>query len=218
VTDNTPDLTKLDSESGTDTDWTSPVSHEATHINFKNNLSSSITIEWFDFEGNLVFYEELASGEDYTQHTWVGHNWKVSTAAETLAYLTAEPELHKAWFDEPEAVVEPVSVDVDLQVNLCPLSFSDVPRTMRVFDEVYADIRMVTPEWEYKVFDTPKNWHQAEATCEQWSGTLLSIENQGQQEKWGQLISAGKDYWIGLNDIEEEGEFEWVNGYPVTYE
>jgi hypothetical protein len=60
----------------------------------------------------------------------------VSTAAETLAYLTAEPELHKAWFDEPEAVVEPVSVDGDLQVNLCPLSFSDVPRTMRVFDSV----------------------------------------------------------------------------------
>jgi hypothetical protein len=49
----------------------------------------------------------------------------------------------------------------NVNVNLCPLSFSDVANQIAVFDKIEADIRVITPEWEYKVFDTKKNWQDA---------------------------------------------------------
>jgi C-type mannose receptor len=62
------------------------------------------------------------------------------------------------------------------------------------------------------------NWHEAQAACQQWSGDLLSLENREQQNLWTELTSSGNNYWIGLNDLAEEGQFKWVNGYPTTYE
>lgn len=75
---------------------------------------------------------------------------------------------------------------------------------------------------------TASTWEQAQAEAESLGGNLVTI-NDAQENLWvfamyarlrGYPFGDGLDptgYWIGLNDIAEEGVFEWVSGEPVTF-
>jgi len=45
---------------------------------------------------------------------------------------------------------------------------------------------------------------------------LVSINDQ-EELFWVQTIFQDHYYWIGLNDVEEEGIWRWDSGEPVTY-
>ena len=60
-------------------------------------------------------------------------------------------------------------------------------------------------------------WTQAQAEAESLGGNLVSI-NDADEEAWlKETFGEDEGFWIGINDIDNEGNFEWVSGDPVTY-
>ena len=60
-------------------------------------------------------------------------------------------------------------------------------------------------------------WEQAQAEAENFGGNLVSI-NDATEEAWLQdNFGSTEGFWIGINDLRNEGNFEWVSGQPVTY-
>jgi hypothetical protein len=65
------------------------------------------------------------------------------------------------------------------------------------------------------------SWTNAKAQAEALGGHLVTI-NDAAEDAWvettfGLHPEVDRGLWIGLNDIAEEGTWEWVNGEPVTY-
>jgi len=61
------------------------------------------------------------------------------------------------------------------------------------------------------------NWSQAETQAGIWGGHLVTI-NDREEELWlRNQFGANEYFWIGFNDINTEGHWEWVSGEPVTY-
>ncbi|XP_075999811.1 FRAS1-related extracellular matrix protein 1a isoform X1 [Genypterus blacodes] len=60
-------------------------------------------------------------------------------------------------------------------------------------------------------------WSTANKACrERYSGTLASVLSQKDMD-WLWDFSGRKPFWIGLNDREGRGCWEWVGGEPVSY-
>ncbi|MEM9264082.1 MAG: DUF4347 domain-containing protein [Cyanobacteria bacterium P01_F01_bin.13] len=69
----------------------------------------------------------------------------------------------------------------------------------------------------YLLTDGSKTWEQAQAEAESLGGNLVTI-NDAAEETWlRQTFGDAERLWIGLNDRQVEGQFEWANGEPVTY-
>ncbi|MEM9275567.1 MAG: lectin-like protein [Cyanobacteria bacterium P01_F01_bin.143] len=70
---------------------------------------------------------------------------------------------------------------------------------------------------QYFLTSTSLTWEQAQAEAENFGGNLVSI-NDSLEESWLQSNFGDiEDFWIGINDRNTEGSFEWVSGQPVTY-
>ncbi|XP_052024416.1 low affinity immunoglobulin epsilon Fc receptor isoform X3 [Apodemus sylvaticus] len=61
-----------------------------------------------------------------------------------------------------------------------------------------------------------KQWIQARFTCSDLGGRLVSIHSQKEQDFLMQH-SNKEDSWIGLQDLNMEGEFVWTDGSPLSY-
>ncbi|KAH0507715.1 Low affinity immunoglobulin epsilon Fc receptor [Microtus ochrogaster] len=61
-----------------------------------------------------------------------------------------------------------------------------------------------------------KRWIQARFTCSDLKGRLVSIHSQEEQDFLMKHTNK-KDSWIGLRDLNVEGEFIWMDGSPVGY-
>ncbi|MCX5886271.1 MAG: C-type lectin domain-containing protein [Proteobacteria bacterium] len=92
-------------------------------------------------------------------------------------------------------------------------------------DPAYAKVAATEEEgWimnpangHYYKLTTPMNWLQAETQAMEWGEHLVTI-NDREEELWlRDQFGANEFFWIGLNDINVEGNFEWVSGEPVTY-
>ncbi|MEM7035751.1 MAG: HYR domain-containing protein [Bacteroidota bacterium] len=59
-------------------------------------------------------------------------------------------------------------------------------------------------------------WNQANTAAQNAGGELLSINSAAENQWVANQIMAGF-VWIGLNDVANEGSFEWSNGDAVTY-
>ncbi|XP_006818937.1 salivary C-type lectin 1-like [Saccoglossus kowalevskii] len=80
----------------------------------------------------------------------------------------------------------------------------------------------------YKFFKIKKTWDSAREECEFLGGRLAFINSESTHEKIrshlnsvGNLMnSAGKGYWFGLNDIDNEGTYTFVGtgGIELTYD
>jgi hypothetical protein len=64
----------------------------------------------------------------------------------------------------------------------------------------------------------PGSWNFCQSYAEHWGGNLATINSAGQEAWLRQQYGTDESYWIGFNDIAEEGVWEWVNGDPITYE
>ena len=70
----------------------------------------------------------------------------------------------------------------------------------------------------YKCSETKKTFDEARAACQAIAeGYDLAIPNSPElvANLW-KLTGQKGDWWIGLHDLDEEGNFQWVNGAPVT--
>ncbi|MCY4404677.1 MAG: lectin-like protein [Candidatus Poribacteria bacterium] len=61
-----------------------------------------------------------------------------------------------------------------------------------------------------------QDWHDAQRKAIKEDSHLISINDEDEQF-WIDTIFDRSDYWIGLNDIEKEGIWQWDSGEPVTY-
>ncbi|MEL7334182.1 MAG: DUF4347 domain-containing protein, partial [Cyanobacteria bacterium J06560_2] len=69
---------------------------------------------------------------------------------------------------------------------------------------------------QYVLTSSAKNWTQAQAEAASLGGNLVTI-NTAAEETWLKQTFGDEGYWIGLNDIDTEGMFEWASGESVGY-
>ncbi|NNF20350.1 MAG: HYR domain-containing protein, partial [Saprospiraceae bacterium] len=63
----------------------------------------------------------------------------------------------------------------------------------------------------------PAKWNTAKQICANNGGYLASINSAGENNFLTNQLLA-QSAWIGLNDKDWEGDFEWENGDPLTYQ
>nr|XP_036873903.1 low affinity immunoglobulin epsilon Fc receptor isoform X6 [Manis javanica] len=68
----------------------------------------------------------------------------------------------------------------------------------------------------YYFGEGPKKWIQARFACENLQGRLVSIHSQEEQAFLTKHASR-KGSWIGLRDLDIEGEFIWMDQKPLDY-
>lgn len=66
---------------------------------------------------------------------------------------------------------------------------------------------------------SPSTWPEADARSIELGGHLVTINDSAEQEWVFETFSADSQFglWIGLNDRNQEGQFVWSSGQPVTY-
>jgi spore coat protein CotH len=66
----------------------------------------------------------------------------------------------------------------------------------------------------------PRPWHEARGHCQQQGGELVSIHDPETAEAlmWAPPDLLGvEEVWIGLSDVEVEGDFAWSDGSPLEF-
>ncbi len=61
-----------------------------------------------------------------------------------------------------------------------------------------------------------RTWQQAEDFCNGEDGHLVAVGSEDEQE-WLVSVATGGRWWLGANDIDDEGEYVWSNGEPFDY-
>jgi hypothetical protein len=71
----------------------------------------------------------------------------------------------------------------------------------------------------YKLFTKGTSWKSAKKACEKLGGHLVSITSAEEQAFVFQQAKnyKGKQFWIGLTDEGNEGDWHWITGEAVTY-
>ena len=75
-------------------------------------------------------------------------------------------------------------------------------------------------EWgtsQYWVSDGNKNWINSEKACTDLGGHLASIRSKDEISFVKSMLDERYEYWIGLSDRDEEGNFTWTDGSTVAY-
>lgn len=85
-------------------------------------------------------------------------------------------------------------------------------------EEQIPDVWVVNPinGHSYKLIEC-EDWHDAHLKATQNGAHLVSINDEA-EHKWLTEIYGSGFIWIGLNDLEKEGEWKWDSGEAVTYE
>ena len=87
-----------------------------------------------------------------------------------------------------------------------------------VDEEQLVDVWVVNPSngHSYKLIEC-EDWYDAHHKATLNGAHLISI-NDATEHKWIQEIYGSGFFWIGLNDLDKEGEWMWDGGEAVTYE
>lgn len=73
--------------------------------------------------------------------------------------------------------------------------------------------------FDYYLTDDAMSWTDAQAQAETINGNLTSIHSAAENAFVnGIAATVGGTVWIGINDIDTEGDFVWSDGSEVTYE
>ena len=70
---------------------------------------------------------------------------------------------------------------------------------------------------QYLLTSSQLTWSQAQAEAVSVGGNLVSINDAGEETWLKSTFGTSEGFWIGINDLATEGNFEWISGQPVTY-
>ena len=72
----------------------------------------------------------------------------------------------------------------------------------------------------YKVSYETATWHEAQARCQNGGGNLASITGFEEMVLAKTALTSSNTTitkaWVGLNDLEEENNFVWIDGTPAS--
>lgn len=68
----------------------------------------------------------------------------------------------------------------------------------------------------YYCSNSPATWNTAQNVCQQNGGNLAVINSAAENAYLANLLTL-QSAWIGCSDTASEGNFQWVNGDPLTY-
>nr|XP_025841494.1 low affinity immunoglobulin epsilon Fc receptor [Vulpes vulpes] len=111
-----------------------------------------------------------------------------STALHSLERL--QEEVEKLWME--------LHASNGSECNTCPEKWLSFQRKCYYFGE------------------EPKRWIQARFACSKLQGRLASIHSQEEQDFLARYANK-KGTWIGLRDLDREGEFIWMDENPLNY-
>ena len=66
-------------------------------------------------------------------------------------------------------------------------------------------------------FGPTDKWTDARSICIAYDATMYVIENQLENDWLTHMIGLSQNHWIGLNDRDNEGNYEWSNGSAAGY-
>ncbi|XP_024406977.2 low affinity immunoglobulin epsilon Fc receptor isoform X2 [Desmodus rotundus] len=134
-----------------------------------------------------------------------------TTAPATAPALVSAPAPATA----PALVSSPAPATVPALVSApaVPLSLSSTPGSMcNTCPEEWISFQRKC----YYFGEGAKRWIQARYACNKLNGRLVSIHNQEEQDFLAKYVNK-KGSWIGLRDLDIEGEFVWMDGSPLDY-
>ena len=70
---------------------------------------------------------------------------------------------------------------------------------------------------EYTLTTSAKTWEQAQKEAIAQGGNLVTINNADEYAWLQETFGTSRYLWMGLNDVQQEGNFEWASGEAVTY-
>ena len=70
---------------------------------------------------------------------------------------------------------------------------------------------------QYLLTSTALTWQEAQAEAQRLGGNLVTINDSAEEIWLRENFSDTEQFWIGLNDAETEGQFQWASGQPATY-
>ena len=68
--------------------------------------------------------------------------------------------------------------------------------------------------WCYQINTKKKTWYEAREDCQTKKADLLSVHNKNESNILHMIYG---DFWIGLNDIDNEGMFVWTDGSKTDF-
>jgi Lectin C-type domain/FG-GAP-like repeat/RTX calcium-binding nonapeptide repeat (4 copies) len=69
----------------------------------------------------------------------------------------------------------------------------------------------------YLVSSTAMTWEQAQAWARKNGGDLVTVNNEAEQTWLRSSFDSTNDYWLGLNDAAQEGQWVWSSGEVSSY-
>ncbi|XP_012584906.1 PREDICTED: low affinity immunoglobulin epsilon Fc receptor [Condylura cristata] len=153
------------------------------------------------------------------------------TAAQNVSQVSKALKQQDAEFSRNlDRVVENLSNLKSLGLNERRRAFESLERLRLEVDKLWVELREANgsrcgscPEqWVnfrrkcYYFGQGSKKWVQARNACRGLQGQLVSIHSQQEQDFLTRHVSRTGS-WIGLRDLDIEGEFVWMDGNPLDY-
>ncbi|XP_011226627.2 low affinity immunoglobulin epsilon Fc receptor isoform X1 [Ailuropoda melanoleuca] len=107
----------------------------------------------------------------------------------------------------------PATASATVPTTAAPLSLSSTPGSMcNTCPEKWVNFQRKC----YYFGKDPKKWIQARFACSKLQGRLVSIHSEEEQDFLAKRANR-KGTWIGLRDLDREGEFIWMDKDPLNY-
>ncbi|KAM4888618.1 C-type lectin domain family 17, member A isoform 2-T2 [Thomomys bottae] len=68
----------------------------------------------------------------------------------------------------------------------------------------------------YYFSSTTASWGEARKFCQESYSHLVIVNSFAEHDFISKVHGSPRVYWLGLNDLEQEGEWRWLDGSPVT--
>ncbi|CAD7685685.1 unnamed protein product [Nyctereutes procyonoides] len=136
----------------------------------------------------------------------------VSTTVPATAPTTA-PTTVPATVSTTVPATAPATAPATVPTTAAPLSLSSTPGSeCNTCPEKWLNFQRKC----YYFGEEPKRWIQARFACSKLQGRLASIHSQEEQDFLARYANK-KGTWIGLRDLDREGEFIWMDENPLNY-